>query len=66
MDHLAIANWMFSAVNRDEDSPMPEAPEPIPRPGSEDQRESAGEPMARGSGELEITRFFNGDFSHFE
>lgn len=64
VDHLAIGNWMFSAVNRDEDSPMPEAPEPIPRPGAgPEERESAGEPVHPGSGEFEIARFFNGDYS---
>ncbi|MGW6457805.1 hypothetical protein ACWF94_18150, partial [Streptomyces sp. NPDC055078] len=33
VDHLAIANWMFASVNRDEDSSAPEAPQPVPRPG---------------------------------
>lgn len=57
---------MFSAVNRDEDSPMPEAPEPVPRPGAEaegatDQPAGRG-PAASGSDHapspLELARFF--------
>jgi hypothetical protein len=52
VDHLALGNWMFSAVHRDEDAGMPEAPVPVPRPGD------AQEPAGRGSGELEIARFF--------
>ncbi|MFI6638172.1 hypothetical protein [Streptomyces sp. NPDC050504] len=35
VDHLAIANWMFASVNRDEDEPAPPAPDPVPRPGVE-------------------------------
>ncbi|MFF3750099.1 hypothetical protein ACFYYH_06495 [Streptomyces sp. NPDC002018] len=33
VDRLAEANWMFAAVNRDEDADPPDAPEPLPRPG---------------------------------
>lgn len=65
VDHLAIGNWMFSAVNRDEDSPMPEAPEPIPRPGAESEPSSPddeAEPPPSGDVHLpapwEIARFF--------
>jgi hypothetical protein len=35
VDHLAVANWMFLSVNRDEDSEPPERPEPVPRPGDD-------------------------------
>jgi hypothetical protein len=63
VDHLALANWMFSAVNRDEDSPMPEAPEPIPRPisGANPSGDEA-EPLPSGGqstpASWEIARFF--------
>ncbi|MEU0027678.1 hypothetical protein [Streptomyces sp. NPDC006335] len=32
VDHLAVANWMFATVNRDEDTEPAEYPEPVPRP----------------------------------
>jgi len=32
VDHLAAANWMFSAVNSDEDAARPDPPQPVPRP----------------------------------
>lgn len=35
VDHLAIANWMYASVNRDEYADPPEAPVPVPRPGAE-------------------------------
>jgi len=35
VDQLAVANWMFATVNRDEDAePLP-YPEPLARPGLE-------------------------------
>jgi hypothetical protein len=62
VDHLAIGNWMFSAVNRDEDSPMPEAPEPVPRPGAEEVSEDGidGTPGAQAGSPSpsELARFF--------
>ncbi|GAA3811533.1 hypothetical protein ACFS5L_32220 [Streptomyces phyllanthi] len=33
MDQLAVANWMFATVNRDEDTEPAPYPEPVPRPG---------------------------------
>ncbi|EFH28517.1 conserved hypothetical protein [Streptomyces sviceus ATCC 29083] len=33
VDHLAVANWMFATVHRDEDTEPAEYPEPLPRPG---------------------------------
>lgn len=33
MDHLAVANWMFATVNRDEDAEPAPYPDPVPRPG---------------------------------
>jgi hypothetical protein len=62
VDHLAIGNWMFSAVNRDEDSPMPEAPEPVPRPGVEDADGHPADVAASGPDQaptsVELARFF--------
>lgn len=34
VDHLAVANWMFATVNRDEDTDPAPYPEPLPRPGT--------------------------------
>ncbi|MFE1833646.1 hypothetical protein [Streptomyces sviceus] len=33
VDHLAVANWMFATVHRDEDAESAEYPEAVPRPG---------------------------------
>ncbi|MFJ3581654.1 hypothetical protein ACIPPS_05335 [Streptomyces sp. NPDC090127] len=33
VDHLAVANWMFSSVNSAEDSEPLDPPRPVPRPG---------------------------------
>lgn len=43
VDHLAVANWMFAAVNADEDGEQPEPPQPIPRPGDSDEDEDEEE-----------------------
>ncbi|GEB56550.1 hypothetical protein [Streptomyces gardneri] len=48
MDHLAVANWMFSCVNASEDSDTPEAPKPVPRPGDADEDKEGGEGAAHG------------------
>ncbi|MEU0949166.1 hypothetical protein ABZ379_41795 [Streptomyces canus] len=40
VDHLAVANWMFATVHRDEDAEPAEYPEAVPRPGEG----SAGNP----------------------
>ncbi len=32
VDQLAVANWMFATVNRDEDTDPAPYPEPLPRP----------------------------------
>nr|WP_258319119.1 DUF5361 domain-containing protein [Streptomyces griseorubiginosus] len=32
VDHLAVANWMFATVHRDEDTEPAEYPEAVPRP----------------------------------
>ncbi|MET9792805.1 hypothetical protein ACFW93_18140 [Streptomyces canus] len=33
VDHLAVANWMFATVHRDEDAEPAAYPEAVPRPG---------------------------------
>ncbi|MER5862348.1 hypothetical protein [Kitasatospora sp. NPDC002040] len=53
VDHLAVANWMFLSVNRDEDSDPPERPEPVPRPGDdEEQDDEPQEPQPVSAREL--------------
>ncbi|WP_260470470.1 DUF5361 domain-containing protein [Streptomyces sp. RP5T] len=32
VDHLAVANWMFATVHRDEDAEPADYPEAVPRP----------------------------------
>lgn len=54
VDHLAIANWMFACVNRDEDEAPPEPPQPVPRPGAEPD----GSADVDGPGPSELARFF--------
>ncbi|MET8504337.1 hypothetical protein ABZV60_06770 [Streptomyces sp. NPDC004787] len=51
VDHLAVANWMFAAVNTGEDDDQPEPPKPIPRPGDPagDEDEEDGEDTAEGA-----------------
>ncbi|MFF6773957.1 hypothetical protein ACFY8W_10350 [Streptomyces sp. NPDC012637] len=66
VDHLAVANWMFSCVNSDEDSEQPDFPKPVPRPGvqgdgGEDADDESAE-AAEGAGEAisptALARFF--------
>ncbi|MEU5642125.1 hypothetical protein [Streptomyces milbemycinicus] len=61
IDHLAIANWMYASVNRDEYADPPEAPVPVPRPGAGavDMPEGAG-PSATDHAPTaaELARFF--------
>ncbi|MFE1345914.1 hypothetical protein [Streptomyces sp. NPDC058757] len=52
VDHLAVANWMFSCVNSGEDDETPEFPQPVPRPKPGEDEESEGDgggPGADGS-----------------
>ncbi|MBK5995372.1 hypothetical protein ACFCXC_00020 [Streptomyces microflavus] len=59
VDHLAAANWMFAAVNTDEDSDPPERPVPVPRPGhpeQQDEEDLAAEQAPPNAAELR--RFF--------
>ncbi len=57
VDHLAVANWMFASVNRDEDEAPPEPPQPVPRPGV-DEAVPDGAPAADTPGPADLARFF--------
>jgi len=67
VDHLAVANWLFATVNRDEDAEEVPFPEPLRRPGaveaSHDDRDDAPEARpardrgARGASAAEIAAF---------
>ncbi|MFI1355400.1 hypothetical protein ACH4TV_17785 [Streptomyces sp. NPDC020898] len=48
VDQLAVANWMFATVNRDEDTDPAPYPEPLPRPdgGAGPSPAATGEPVA--------------------
>ncbi|MER6009382.1 hypothetical protein [Streptomyces bluensis] len=65
VDHLAVANWMFATVNRDEDTEPAPYPEPVPRPGdgTSESRESLEPPEPRelphGASVAEIVAFLN-------
>ncbi|MEU9327032.1 hypothetical protein AB0D91_25010 [Streptomyces canus] len=41
MDHLAVANWMFATVHRDEDTEPADYPEAVPRPGGDSASSAA-------------------------
>lgn len=57
VDHLAIGNWMFASVNRDEYADPPDVPDPVPRPGQAGQDpEPPG--AERGPSGAELARFF--------
>jgi hypothetical protein len=61
VDHLAISNWMFSAVYRDEDAEMPEVPTPVPRPGVESADDEPGRAREdSGPTRHEFALFFSG------
>ncbi|GAA4708430.1 hypothetical protein GCM10023263_54670 [Phytohabitans rumicis] len=55
VDQLAVANWMFATVNRDEDAEQIPYPEPLARPGLETSPE---EPTPDGASPAEIAAFF--------
>ncbi|WP_030562781.1 hypothetical protein [Streptomyces aureocirculatus] len=57
VDHLAVANWMFTSVNRDEDEAASEAPQPVPRPGVDDAMPDDPD-AADAPGPAELARFF--------
>lgn len=46
-DHLAVANWITTTINRDEHSEPPEYPEPVPRPGRQDEGPDEDGPAPR-------------------
>lgn len=54
-DQLAVANWMFATVNRDEDAESLPYPEPIARPGSDT---GPAEPKSEAASPAEIAAFF--------
>ncbi|MDH6111168.1 hypothetical protein P3T36_003192 [Kitasatospora sp. MAP12-15] len=68
VDHLAVANWMFATINRDEDADPLDPPEPVARPGidgehaSEDTLEDAAAEspaeIAPGPTAIELAGFF--------
>ncbi|WAP59827.1 hypothetical protein [Streptomyces sp. S465] len=65
VDHLAIANWMFASVNRDEYADPPQTPVPVPRPGAgagaeTEPVDASGGPAATGPAPTaaELARFF--------
>jgi hypothetical protein len=63
IDQLAVANWMFATVNRDEDTEPAPYPEPVPRPGggavSPDLASAADLSEPRVASPAEIVAFLN-------
>ncbi|MFE5794726.1 hypothetical protein ACFQ8C_19395 [Streptomyces sp. NPDC056503] len=53
VDHLAVANWMFTCVNSGEDSDPPEFPKPVPRPGAKDDEDEGADEGAGADGPAE-------------
>ena len=53
VDHLAIANWMYASVNRDEDAEALDPPLPVPRPGATAEPPPTDAPTA-----ADLARFF--------
>ncbi|MEU9702809.1 hypothetical protein [Streptomyces sp. NPDC047981] len=64
VDHLAVANWMFQAVNTGEDDEQPEYPSPVPRPDAADEDDeepdenSAEARSSEGVSPAALARFF--------
>ncbi|WP_437441445.1 hypothetical protein [Streptomyces aureus] len=64
MDHLAVGNWMFHAVNASEDGDQPDPPQPVPRPGASDEggekpgEDSAEEKTVEEVSPGQLARFF--------
>ncbi|MEU7013515.1 hypothetical protein [Streptomyces sp. NPDC046385] len=62
VDHLAVANWMFAAVNSGEDGDQPEPPKPVPRPGDPAEDEEDGHGHDEDGSEMvspsQLARFF--------
>lgn len=60
VDHLAIGNWMFAAVNRDENEAAPPPPDPVPRPGADAPKppDDAAAPEGGAPSAVELARFF--------
>jgi hypothetical protein len=51
-DQLAVSNWMFATVHRDEDAEALPYPEPLTRPGSDTAAAAAGPEAAATPAEL--------------
>ncbi|KRV49700.1 hypothetical protein AQ490_18490 [Wenjunlia vitaminophila] len=63
VDHLAIGNWMFASVNRDEYADPLDPPEAVPRPGAGGAPTPGGTPArdsstVRGPSGAELAQFF--------
>ncbi|MFG2872275.1 hypothetical protein [Streptomyces sp. NPDC048338] len=60
VDHLAVANWMFAAVNTGDDGDQPEPPKPVPRPGDsvEDDEDADDTDEAGAVSPSQLARFF--------
>lgn len=54
VDHLAVSNWMFATVNRDEDGGEIPYPQAIPRPGAPavDEEQAEQEPESTDASEI--------------
>ncbi|MFF1305483.1 hypothetical protein [Streptomyces sp. NPDC058307] len=63
VDHLAVANWMFATVHRDEDTEPADYPEAVPRPGDgvAPAQVTSGPDLSepRGATPAEIVAFLN-------
>ncbi|MGW3289159.1 hypothetical protein ACWDR3_31435 [Streptomyces sp. NPDC001002] len=62
VDQLAVANWMFATVNRDEDTEPAPYPEPVPRPsgGAVEVPEQVSPPaVEQGASAAEIVAFLS-------
>jgi hypothetical protein len=57
VDHLAVSNWMFATVNRDEDGGEIPYPQAIPRPGPEAVNEEAPKAEPESTDASEILAF---------
>ncbi|SDI30297.1 hypothetical protein SAMN05192558_10751 [Actinokineospora alba] len=56
VDHLAVSNWMFASVNRDEDAEEIPYPQAIPRPGDAPQAKDEQDGSA---GPADLAAFFS-------
>nr|WP_280878192.1 hypothetical protein [Streptomyces pseudovenezuelae] len=62
VDQLAVANWMFATVNRDEDTEPAPYPEAVPRPGdgaTEVPEQETPPTVEQGASAAEIVAFLS-------